>query len=110
MRAWRDGWVRSNHAPALPGRGVRELTAVRGRASQADDEREPEFAALLIQQCYRGFASRKKTDAMRAEELIFIGMAPPPPKLKEEDPLLKEAEVKKRARGPWHAFGGRGGG
>ena len=56
---------------------------------QGVDEREPDFAAMLIQQCYRGYISRKKTDIMRAEELVFIGMAPPPPKSKEEDPLVK---------------------
>ena len=34
----------------------------------------------------------------RAEELVFIGMAPPPAKVKEEDPLVKEAEVKRRRK------------
>jgi len=65
---------------------------------QGEDEREPDFSAVLIQQVYRGFISRKKTDVMRAEELVFIGMAPPPPKSKEEDPLIKEAEIKRRRK------------
>lgn len=34
----------------------------------------------------------------RAEELVFIGMAPPPAKEKEEDPLVKEAAVMKRRK------------
>lgn len=66
--------------------------------AQGGDEREPELSAVLIQQNYRGFISRKKTNQMRAEELIFIGMAPPPAKSKEEDPLVKEAEVKIRRK------------
>ena len=31
-------------------------------------------AALLAQRCWRGYVSRKATEEMRAEELIFIGM------------------------------------
>jgi len=34
--------------------------------AQGEDEREPDFSAVLIQQVYRGFISRKKTDIMRA--------------------------------------------
>jgi len=65
---------------------------------RGDDEREPDVMATLIQQYWRGYSSRKATELMRAEELIFIGMAPPPPHSKEVDPLLKEKEVKKRRK------------
>jgi len=65
---------------------------------RGDDEREPDVMATLIQQYWRGYSSRKATELMRAEELIFIGMAPPPPHSKEVDPLLKEKEVKKVGR------------
>jgi len=66
--------------------------------SKGADEHEPEYAAVTIQQNWRGFICRKKTDIMRAEELIFIGMAPPPPHPKEKDPLVREQDVKKRRK------------
>ena len=47
--------------------------------------------ALLAQKCWRGYISRKQTRAMRAEELVFIGMAPPPDLAPEDDPQVKEA-------------------
>ena len=53
---------------------------------------------MATSQLWRGFITRKKTDIMRAEELIFIGMAPPPPLPKEKDPLVREADVKKRRK------------
>ena len=63
-----------------------------------EDAIEPEKMALLAQRCWRGYISRKQTRAMRAEELVFIGMAPPPDKPPEEDPKLKEQEVKARRK------------
>ena len=33
---------------------------------QGEDEREPDFSAVLIQQWYRGYISRKKTNVMCA--------------------------------------------
>ena len=63
-----------------------------------EDAVEPEKMALLAQRCWRGFISRKKTQEMRAEELVFIGMAPPEPKPPEEDPKRHALEVKKRRK------------
>jgi len=42
--------------------------------------------------------SRKATIAMREEELIFIGMAPPDPLHPDADPRLAEAAVKRRRK------------
>ena len=53
---------------------------------------------MATSQLWRGFITRKKTDIIRAEEHIFIGMAPPPPLPKEKDPLVREADVKKRRK------------
>ena len=63
-----------------------------------EEEREPEYASVLIQQNWRGYISRKRTNEMRAEELIFIGMAPPPRKPRDEDPVIKAVEVKQRRK------------
>ena len=63
-----------------------------------EDAIEPEKMALLAQRCWRGYISRKQTRAMRAEELVFIGMAPPPDKTDEDNPRLKEVEVKGRRK------------
>ena len=48
---------------------------------QGEDEHAPEKMALLAQRCWRGYISRKRTTEMRIEELVFIGMAPPPPRV-----------------------------
>jgi hypothetical protein len=42
-------------------------------ALQGEDAIEPEKMALLAQRCWRGYISRKKTQEMRADELVFIG-------------------------------------
>ena len=68
------------------------------RAMQRGEEPEPEQAAVMLQQNWRGYASRKATDVMRAEELVFIGMMPPPAKRPEEDPIVTEAAVKRRRK------------
>lgn len=44
----------------------------RRQREMGDDEREPDVAAIFIQQCYRGFISRKKTDLMCADLLSGI--------------------------------------
>lgn len=35
-------------------------------------------AATVIQKVWKGYSQRKKTARLRAEELIFVGMVPPP--------------------------------
>eukprot|EP00743_Colponemidia_sp_Colp-15_P001010 GILK01001116.1.p1 GENE.GILK01001116.1~~GILK01001116.1.p1 ORF type:complete len:850 (-),score=212.62 GILK01001116.1:85-2634(-) len=50
---------------------------------------EREFAATMIQKRWRGFTAKEIVNRLRNEELIFLGMAAPPPKA--VDPL-KEAE------------------
>lgn len=99
--------------------------ACRRMLLQGEDAIEPERMALLAQRCWRGYISRKKTQQMRAEELVFIGSAraaekphnahcaplrlrrshptgptvmPPEPKKVEEDPKVKEAEIKERRK------------
>ena len=65
-----------------------------------EEEREPEYASVLIQQNWRGYISRKRTNEMRAEELIFIGMAPPPRKPPRVCELLRAAYGLRRGRWP----------
>ncbi len=62
------------------------------------EEKEPEHAAVMLQQHWRGYSSRKQTDIMRQEELVFIGMMPPPAKTAENDPTVHEVAVKKRRK------------
>ncbi|XP_068803878.1 dynein regulatory complex protein 11 isoform X1 [Struthio camelus] len=38
----------------------------------------PDHAATCIQKIWRGFIQRKKIEKMREEEMIFLGMCPPP--------------------------------
>ena len=47
----------------------------------------------LAQRLWRGYVSRKATRAMRIEELVFIGMAPPDELSAENDPRITAAEV-----------------
>ncbi|GFR80966.1 IQ and AAA domain-containing protein 1 [Elysia marginata] len=39
---------------------------------------DPDVAAMRIQKIWKGFAQRRRTKKERDEEMIFIGMAPPP--------------------------------
>ncbi|VDI43111.1 dynein regulatory complex protein 11-like [Mytilus galloprovincialis] len=39
---------------------------------------DPDVAAVRIQKVWKGFAQRRKTKRDREEEMMFIGMAPPP--------------------------------
>ena len=48
--------------------------------AQGGEGTEPEQAALFVQRRWRGYQSRRATVAMRAEELVFISMAPSEPK------------------------------
>jgi hypothetical protein len=66
--------------------------------AQGGEGTEPEQAALFVQRRWRGYQSRRATVAMRAEELVFISMAPSEPKPLEKDPKIKELEIKKRRK------------
>ena len=78
---------------------VRHCARVRRRMlMQGEDAVEPEKMALLAQRCWRGYISRKRTAEMRAEELVFIGMAPPEPKGPDEDPKRQEVKIKERRK------------
>ena len=57
---------------------------------------EPEFAAVLIQKIFRGHLTRKRTKAMREEELVFIGMKASQHK-RDVDPVEK-ADVTRARR------------
>lgn len=77
----------------------REAWEERRRAAEEEgDEDGPEAAATSLQAAWRGSASRRATALMRDEELVFIGMAPPPPFPKEGDPRLRERQTKARRK------------
>lgn len=49
------------------------------------------LAAMKIQKMWRGFATRKRTRRRKIEEMILIGMNPPPPsKFREQQLQLNE--------------------
>ncbi|KAM4024299.1 dynein regulatory complex protein 11 isoform 2-T2 [Anomaloglossus baeobatrachus] len=45
---------------------------------QGENILDPDLAALRIQKVWRGYIQRKKTKKHREEEMIFLGMVPPP--------------------------------
>ncbi|XP_069472090.1 dynein regulatory complex protein 11 [Ambystoma mexicanum] len=45
---------------------------------RSDRLMDPDIAAVRIQKVWRGFLQRRKTRKEREEELIFLGMVPPP--------------------------------
>ncbi len=79
---------------------AREAREARNRDKEANLQApamEPEKAAILIQKTFRGHLTRKRTKAMREEELAFIGMKPTMRK-KENDPIEKADATRTRRK------------
>uniref|UniRef100_A0A8B9P1D3 IQ motif containing with AAA domain 1 n=1 Tax=Apteryx owenii TaxID=8824 RepID=A0A8B9P1D3_APTOW len=53
----------------------------------------PDDAATCIQKIWRGYIQRKKTEKIREEEMIFLGMCPPPHFQTTSTSLLHAREV-----------------
>lgn len=51
------------------------------------------LAAMRIQKMWRGFATRKRTRRRKMEEMILIGMVPPPPSKFREEQLQMNVQV-----------------
>jgi len=62
------------------------------------NEKDPDSAALVISARWRGYDARKKTDIMRREEFIFIGMEHPPALDASRDPLVALARNRQRRK------------
>ncbi|KAM4698591.1 dynein regulatory complex protein 11 [Rhinophrynus dorsalis] len=45
---------------------------------QGEKSLDPEVAVLRIQKVWRGYIQRKRTKQQREEEMVFLGMVPPP--------------------------------
>ncbi|CAG5126509.1 unnamed protein product [Candidula unifasciata] len=70
----RQGRLRAKFMREIRQQEEREKLALMHGAPTID----PELAAMKIQKIWKGFAQRKKTRKERDEEMVFLGMAPPP--------------------------------
>lgn len=64
----------------------------------SEDERDPEAAALIISSRWRGYDARRKTELMRREEFVFLGMEPPPDLPRSADPVVALASNRVRRK------------
>lgn len=62
------------------------------------DERDPDTAARIVSARWRGYDARRRTELMRREELVFLGMEPPLPHAPDKDPLLAQAQNRLRRK------------
>lgn len=71
----------------------------KGKPDSAKDRAETGLmAALKIQKMWRGFATRRNTRRRKMEEMILIGMIPPPVDKDKEAKILEDKEIARQHR------------
>lgn len=74
---------------------MKEIRMLKGKPAESSRERDMSglLAAMRIQKMWRGFATRKKTRRRKMEEMILIGMVPPPPSQFRDEQLQMNVQV-----------------
>lgn len=84
----------NNVPPAHRAQFMKEIRMLKEKGKpESGKERDASglLAAMKIQKMWRGFATRKRTRRRKIEEMILIGMNPPPPsKFREQQLQLNE--------------------
>ena len=70
----------------------------KGRNLEGNQQFKEQKAAEFVQRRLKGILGRKECTALRAEEMIFLGMERSPKKPDEEDEIEKREQMKSEAK------------